>query len=179
MPSLSIIGLLTSVCVQLLSHVCVTLCDPLDCSLPGSSVHGIFLGKNTGVDCISYSRGSSWPRDESCVSCVFCISRWILYHCSTWEALINQYLIHVGLFRWLGGKESACQCRRFWRHGSDPWVGKIAGGGNGNPLQYSCLDRFWQGSNPMDERAWWATVRGVTKSQAWLSDWTHTCTLYI
>ena len=39
------------------SHVCsviqscLTLCDPTDCSLPGSSVHGIFLGKNTGVGC--------------------------------------------------------------------------------------------------------------------------------
>ena len=32
-------------------------------------------------------------------------------------------------------------------------------GGNGNPLQYSCLE------NPMDRRAWWATVRGVAKSQ--------------
>ena len=33
------------------------------------------------------------------------------------------------------------------------------GGGNGNPLQYSCLE------NPMDRRAWWATVHGVAKSQ--------------
>ena len=40
------------------------------------------------------------------------------------------------------------------------------GGGNGNPLQYSCLE------NSMDRGAWQATVHGVTKSQAWLS----TCT---
>ena len=33
--------------------------------------------------------------------------------------------------------------------------------GNGNPFQYSCLE------NSMDKRAWWATVRGVTKSQTW------------
>ena len=30
---------------------CLTLCDPMDCSLPGSSVHGSFLGKSTGVAC--------------------------------------------------------------------------------------------------------------------------------
>ena len=43
--------------------------------------------------------------------------------------------------------------------------------GNGNPLQYSCLD------NPMDRGAWQATVHGVTKSWTWLSDWlTHTHT---
>ena len=44
------------------------------------------------------------------------------------------------------------------------WVGRSPGEGNGNPLQYSCL------KNPMDRGAWWATVHGVTKSQAWLSD---------
>ena len=42
------------------------------------------------------------------------------------------------------------------------------GGGNGNSLQYSCLE------NPMDRGAWWATVLGVTESQTWLSDWAHT-----
>jgi len=41
----------------------------------------------------------------------------------------------------------------------DPWVGKIPGGGHGNPLQYSCLE------NPLDSGDWWATVHGVTNSQ--------------
>ena len=45
-----------------------------------------------------------------------------------------------------------------------PWVGKILGEGNGNPLQYSCLE------NPMDRGAWWATVHGVAKSRTQLSD---------
>ena len=43
--------------------------------------------------------------------------------------------------------------------GSIPGLGKSPGGGNGNPLQYSCLE------NPMDRGAWWATVHGVIKSQ--------------
>ena len=42
------------------------------------------------------------------------------------------------------------------------------GEGNGNPLQYSCLE------NPRDGGAWWATVHGVTKSQTQLSNYTHT-----
>ena len=39
-----------------------------------------------------------------------------------------------------------------------PGSGRLPGGGNGNPLQYSCLE------NPMDREAWQATVHGVTKS---------------
>ena len=42
--------------------------------------------------------------------------------------------------------------------GFDPWVGKSPGEGNGNPLQYSCLE------NPMGREAWWARVHGVAKS---------------
>ena len=42
------------------------------------------------------------------------------------------------------------------------------GEGNGNPLQYSCLE------NPMDGGAWWAAVHGVAKSQTRLSDFTFT-----
>ena len=48
---------------------CLTFCDPVNCSLPGLSVHGNSPGKNTGVGCHASSRGSSQPRDESCVSC--------------------------------------------------------------------------------------------------------------
>ena len=53
--------------------------------------------------------------------------------------------------------------------GSIPWLGRSPGGGNGNPLQYSC-----QG-NHMDCGAWWATVHGVTKTWIQLSDYTHVC----
>ena len=42
---------------------------------------------------------------------------------------------------------------------SIPGLGRSPGGGHGNPLQYSCLE------NSMDKGAWWAIVRGVTKSQ--------------
>ena len=48
--------------------------------------------------------------------------------------------------------------------GSIPGSGRSPGEGNGNPLQYSCLE------NPMDRGAWWATVHGVAKSRTQLSD---------
>ena len=47
---------------------CPTLCDPMDCSLPGSSVHGIFQARILEWVAISFSRGSSQPRDRSRVS---------------------------------------------------------------------------------------------------------------
>ena len=47
-----------------------------------------------------------------------------------------------------------------------PELGRSPGEGNGNPLQYSCLE------NPMDGGAWWATVHGVAKSRPRLSDFT-------
>ena len=48
--------------------------------------------------------------------------------------------------------------------GSTPGLGRSPGEGNGYPLQYSCLE------NSMDRGAWWATVHGVAKSWARLSD---------
>ena len=55
------------------------------------------------------------------------------------------------------GKESACSAGD---PGSIPESGISSGEGNGNPLQYSCLENF------MDREAWWSIVHGVTKSQA-------------
>ena len=53
--------------VKLLSRV-PTLCDPMDYSLPGSSVHGIFQARVLEWVAISFSRGSSQPRDQTQVS---------------------------------------------------------------------------------------------------------------
>ena len=49
---------------------CPTLCDPMDCSLPGSSVHGIFQAIVLEWVAISFSKGSSQPRDRTRVSCI-------------------------------------------------------------------------------------------------------------
>ena len=47
---------------------CLTLCDPMDCSLPGSSVHGIFQAIVLEWIAVSFSKGSSQPRDQTLVS---------------------------------------------------------------------------------------------------------------
>ena len=56
----------------------------------------------------------------------------------------------------VGGKESTCNAGDM---GSIPGSVRSSGGGNGNPLWYSCM------GNPMDREAWQATVHGVTKSR--------------
>ena len=48
----------------------VRLCDPMDCSLPGFSDHGIFQARVLEWVAISFSRGFSWPRDRTQVSCI-------------------------------------------------------------------------------------------------------------
>ena len=76
-------------CVCMHAQSCLTLCNPMDCSPPGSPVHGIFQAKIPEY-VISYSRGSSWPRDWSL--CLLYLLHWrmILYHCATWEAINTQ-----------------------------------------------------------------------------------------
>ena len=59
---------------------CPTLWDPMDCNLPGSSVHGIFQARILELVAISSSRGSSQPKDQTRISYVSCIDRRVLYH---------------------------------------------------------------------------------------------------
>ena len=65
------------VCAQF----CPTLLGPVDYGPPGSSVHGILQARILEWVATSSSRGSSWPRDRTCISCVSGIGRQILYHC--------------------------------------------------------------------------------------------------
>ena len=91
--------------------------------------------------------------------------------------------LFLGFPGWSSGLKSTCKCRAHGFEspggsevkasacnvgdlGSIPGSGRSPGEGNGNPLQYSCLE------NPMDGGAWWTTVHGVAKSQTRLSDFT-------
>ena len=69
-------GYFTIVCAQLLSYI-LTVCNPMDCSPPRSSIHGISQARILEWDAISFSRGSSQPRDGTHVSST---GRRILYH---------------------------------------------------------------------------------------------------
>ena len=101
------------------SHL--TFCNPMDCSLPGSSVHGIFQAWVLQWVAISFSRGSSWPRDQTQVSHIAgrCFTIWVTRDAPD-------------------GKESACNTRD---QDSIPVLGRSLGGGQGNPLQYSCPEK--------------------------------------
>ena len=65
-----------------------------------------------------------------------------------------------------GGSDSKASAYNSGDPGSIPGSGRYPGEGNGNSLQYSCLE------NPMDRGAWLATVHGITKSRIRLSDFT-------
>ena len=78
-------------------RLCLTLCDPMDHSLPGSSVHGILQARILDWVAISFSRGSSWPRDRTCISC---IGRLILYSQATQEApVIPTWVLFVDVWK--------------------------------------------------------------------------------
>ena len=68
-------------CVFSVTKLCPIYWNPMDCSLPGS-VHGISQARILEWVAISSSRGSSRPRDQTCVSWVSCIGRWVRYHLS-------------------------------------------------------------------------------------------------
>ena len=68
-------------CVRAKSlHSCPSLCDPVECSLPGSSVQGIHQARKLEWVAMPSSRGSSLPRDGTHISYISCIGRWVLYH---------------------------------------------------------------------------------------------------
>ena len=85
--------------------------------------------------------------------------------CSFIHSFGNNLLNAQSMSGFPGGansKEPVCNAGNIRDAGSIPGLGRHPGGGNGNLLQYSCLE------NPMDRGAWWAMVHGVTKSWTWL-----------
>ena len=143
----------------------------MDCSLQGSSLAWDFSGKNTKVGCLFLlqvlllSQGSNlcflhWQVDSLLLShlrspqyttfTVVIICRIVYYPLAELKCI---------LFDFPGGSVSKASAHNVGDPGSNPGLGRSSAEGNGNPLQYSCLE------NPVDGGAWWATVHGVTKSQ--------------
>ena len=82
---------------------CVRLFETPWTSLPGSTVHGISQARTLDWVAIFFSRESSWPKDQTQVSCTSCVGRQILYHCATWDAHGGQRFIYR-LGNW-GGRD--------------------------------------------------------------------------
>ena len=90
---------------------CLTPGHSIDCSPPGSSVHGVFQATILEWVAISFSKGSSSLRDQTCVF-------WVIYHWAT-KALQNTV---QDFLCGSAGKEPSCQCRRWKKHRFvDPW----------------------------------------------------------
>ena len=70
----------------LIAQSCLTLCDPVDYSPPGSSVHGVFQAKILEWVAISYSRGSTQPKDQTAPPA---LTGRFFTTSTTWEALYN------------------------------------------------------------------------------------------
>ena len=77
-----------SLCVCSVAKSCLTLCDPIDYSLPSSSVHGIFKARILEWVAIFFPWDLPNP-DGTLVSCISCIGRQILYHWAIWEARVE------------------------------------------------------------------------------------------
>ena len=123
---------------------CPTLSDPMDCSLPGSSVHGIFQARVLESVAIALYH----QRSPKCIFNLQCFQLAM--------GLSGNNLI-VGFPGSASGKEPA-NTGDVGDASSIPGSGRSPEGGNGKPLQYSCL------GNPMDRGARWVTVHRIAKS---------------
>ena len=133
----------------------------MDCGPPGSLVHGIFQAWILEWVAISFSRGSSGPRDQNQVSRNVC-GRFTIW--ATREAYV--YISQVALVV----KNPLANARDIRDTGLIPESGRSPGRGHGNPLQYSCLE------NLTDREAWRAKVHRFAKSRTWLKRLsTHAC----
>ena len=105
---------------------CPTLCDPMYCSPPGSSVHGIFQARI--LEWIAISFQVIFPTQGSSLCLLIsCTGRWILYHCTTKGALTCYQ-------DFPGGSDGKASVYNVGDLGSIPGLGRSPGEGNGNPL---------------------------------------------
>ena len=139
----------------MLANWSLTLWDPMDCSPPGFSVHGILQARIVEWAAMPSSRGSSRPRDWIDVSCGSCIAGGFFTTEHLGKPLVTSIFNKI--------QESTCSAEATGDVGSITGSRRSPGGGHGSPCHYSCLE------NPMDRGAWWTTVHRVAKSQTSLN----------
>ena len=149
---------------MLIAQSCLTLCSSMDCSPPDSSVHVILQARILEWVAISFSRGSSKPRNQTQVSCIGVrfFTLWTKREAPLSDIKLglpskifpqhwnHQYhsciILKQNLLSFIF---STSGCRHYEIYdvgnlGLIPGLGRSSGEGNGNPLQYSCLE------NPME-----------------------------
>ena len=140
--------------MYLVAQSCLTLCDLMDCSPPGSSVCGIFQARILEWAAMPSSRGS-WRRDWTQVSCIAGIFFTIW---ATREALPknrgDKHLKRASQVALVSGKEPACQCRRCKRHKFNLWVRKIPWKRAWQPTPVFLI-RELHGQGSLASYSWW------------------------
>ena len=121
------------------------------------------LGKNTRVGSLALLQGI-FPTQESNWDLLHC--RWILYQLSYEGSYLGQPKLSGKGFPSSSVVRIHLPIQEMWVRNLG-WLGRSPGGGNGKPLQYSCLE------NSMLRGAWWTTVHGVAKSWTLLSTHAH------
>ena len=129
---------------------CLTLCDPMDCRLPGCSVRGIPQARILEWVAVPFSKGSSWSRSLSSLA----------------DSLLSEPPTLVlnnkdRLFKWSSVRNPPTNVGDSGDPCSILGSGRSPGRGNGNTLQYSCLENSTNRGGIQSH--------GVPKSQTWLS----------
>ena len=99
------------VCVRSVAQLCQTLCDPIDCRLPGSSVHGIFQARLLYWISISFSKGSFLPRDWNLH--LLSLLHWCLLHLFITEPPRKQKMMGRIQYEQVGGMLRVQTCKEF------------------------------------------------------------------
>ena len=93
---------------------CLTLCHPIDYSLPDSSVHGILPARILEWVAIPSSRGSSWPRDQTCISYVSCTGRQVLYHSVQFSSVQSLSRVWLPATPWITACQASLSITNSW-----------------------------------------------------------------
>ena len=164
-PGCSLEGLMLKLKLQYFGHL-MWRADSLEKTLMLGKIEGERRGRQRWLDGITNSMniglGRRWELvmdREDWRAAVHGVAK-------SWTRLSNWTELNYmsGLPKWLSSKEYPCNAGDTGDMGLIPGLGRSIGGGNNNPLQYSCLE------NPMDRGVWRATVNRVAKSRTQLRD---------
>ena len=134
----------------------------MDCSPLGSSLCRILQARILEWVAMPSARGSSPPRERTCISCSSCIASGLFTAES--PGVHSKHVVEesdtVSTYG-SAGQESTCNAGATGETGLIPESGRSPGEGNGNPLQYSCLE------NPMDWGAWLQSMGSQRVGHVW------------
>ena len=151
-----------AVVVYLLNNIRL-FCNPKDWSLPGTSVQDVSQARTVEWIVISFSRGSSWFRDQTYVSCISCIGRWILLPLnhlgSPKDTGVGSHSLLQQIFPTQGSNLDLSHCRQILYHLS--WPEDLSNDG----YRYSLLWEMESLSleNMLRRNPWWLVVTWLCK----------------